>query len=385
MTELLKIDLPVTPGGNDPADYDDATLEQLNRQIDDVFQSKSAPIQSESLPFNFASFALNGSGAAMEAKMLDDKFILGRMAILGQSTVMFAPPNMGKTLLVIWLLIQAIESGEIDGKDVFYINADDNHKGLTFKLKLAEKHGFLMLAPGYNDFRADMLADYLNTLVMQEQARGKVLILDTVKKFTDIMRKDKSSAFGETVRQFVAHGGSVIMLAHVNKHRNEEGKVVFAGTSDLVDDADCAYTLDLVTQSSGTRTVKFECFKNRGDVALQAVYEYDASESLNYLARLDSVRAVGDEERKAAEAKRQQEQRLERNLEAVEAIKECIREGINQKTTLVKEAASRSGVSKSKVARALREHTGSSTAQFQYWHVNREDKNAHVFSLNWGV
>jgi hypothetical protein len=37
-------------------------------------------------------------------------------------------------MLVMWLLIQAIKANQIDGKDVFYINADDNYKGLVTKL-----------------------------------------------------------------------------------------------------------------------------------------------------------------------------------------------------------------------------------------------------------
>jgi hypothetical protein len=360
-----------------------------SQKLSDVaFQeSVSLPAPQDGQAFSLDMFSLNGMAAEMESKMLDDKFILGRMAILGQSTVFYAKPNAGKTLLTIWLLIEAIKSGEIDGKDVFYINADDNHKGLTYKLKLAEKYGFQMLAPGYNGFDAKMLSSYLAGLVLQEQASGKILILDTVKKFTDIMRKDKASDFGESVRQFVAHGGSVIMLAHVNKHKDDEGKVVYSGTTDLVDDADCAYTLDVVTDDkfSGERTVKFENFKSRGDVALDAVYSYDYSEGLSYYGRLESVKAVSDEERQAAEKQKRLDAMLDRNREAVEAIKDVLREGSQKKTELVKAAHESSGVSRSKIQRALKDHAGKSIADYQYWHLDIQDKNAHVYKLNWGV
>jgi len=109
--------------------------------------------------FDLSRFSLNGSAAEMESKMLDDTFVLGRMAILGQSTVLYAPPNAGKTLISLWLLIHAIQQGDINGADVFFVNADDNHRGLTHKLKLAEEHGFHMLAPGYNDVKAPHLVD----------------------------------------------------------------------------------------------------------------------------------------------------------------------------------------------------------------------------------
>lgn len=348
---------------------------------------QTAPYSEQPKRPALAQFTLNGTSKAMKEKMLEDKYIAGRIAVLGQSTVAFAPPNVGKTLIFIWMLKQGIESGELSGEDVFYINADDNYKGLAFKLELAEKVGFMMLAPGHKGFKAEMLGDVLNELIETEQAKGKVLILDTVKKFTDIMSKGKASAFGEAVRSFVSHGGSVIMLAHVNKHRNDDGDVIYAGTSDLVDDADCAYTMDILTddKATGSRTVKFKNIKARGDVALEAVYEYNAGEGVTYQQRLDSVRTVGDEERDKAERRKRTEAKLERNRDAVQAIKDCIRDGTTKKTELINEAHDRSGITKAKVTKALADHTGSKIDEGQLWHVKVQDKNTHVYQLNWSV
>ena len=316
--------------------------------------------------------------------MLADKFILGRIAILGQSTVIYAKPNHGKTLLMIWLLIKAVECGDINPDDVFYINADDHHKGATQKLKLAEKHGFRMLVPGYKGFNAGMLAEYLAALIDQGAAHGKVVILDTVKKFTDIMDKKKGSAFGESVRQFVSHGGSVIMLAHTNKHRNAEGNLIFSGTSDLVDDADAAYTLDIVMEEkdSGVRTVKFINFKNRGDNALEEVYEYNYGENRSYVERLASVRTINNNEKEFVELHAIRSQIYERNREAVNVITNLIQAGVNKKTELINAAMDASGLSKSLIVRALIEHEGDTDKEYQFWHVKVEDKNTHVYQLN---
>ena len=336
--------------------------------------------------FDLSKYSLSGSSAKMREKMLDDKFILGRMAILGQSTVFYAKPNAGKTLLTIWLIVHSIKAGEISGEDVFYINADDNHKGLTYKLELAEKYGFHMLAPGYNGFEAGDFSKYLRKLTSQDKARGKVLILDTVKKFTDVMDKKVGSAFGESVRRFVSHGGSVIMLAHVNKHRDADNKVIFSGTSDIVDDADCAYTLDTVTEDSfKTRTVKFENFKSRGDAASEEVYKYCAADGTMYGDRLESVTMVSDDERKQAEHTARRNQQLELNGEAIDAIKDCIREGITKKTELIAAASERAGLSKPKISRALKAHAGGSVADHEFWHVTIGDKNAHHYALNYLV
>lgn len=361
------------------------TLTEANQQAQRQAQATTSPAVSE--PFNLLKFSMNGNATKMEADMQDEKYVLGRMAILGQSTLFYAKPNAGKTLLILWLLMEKIKAGDINGEDVFYINADDTYRGLVYKLKLAEKHGFQMLAPGHNGFKAAELASYLFQMINSESAKGKVLILDTVKKFTDLMNKKTASEFGESVRQFVSHGGTVICLAHVNKHRDDEQKVVYSGTTDLVDDADCAYTLDTLTEekTTGLRTVRFENFKSRGDVTSEAVYRYNYADDTPYHARLESVEEVGAEERAKAEQRKRLESILERNQQAIEAIKDCIRDGITQKTALIKTAHENSGVSKSKISKALSEHTGSNVAENQFWHINVEDNNAHVYQFNWGI
>ena len=150
-----------------------------------------------------------------------------------------------------------------------------------------------MLAPGHNDFEPKLLPAYLEKLIQSDAAKDTILVLDTAKKFTDLMRKDKVSEFSEILRRFVSRGGSDILLAHVNKYRDADNKVIYSGVSDLVNDADCAYTLDIVNEDSATglRTVKFENFKNRGDVSKEEFYRYDARPSTLYYDRLESVEA----------------------------------------------------------------------------------------------
>lgn len=376
---------------NQKAYMEHKDAQETEQAFTELLQPTTSTTEENSAPvepfFDLTRFSLRGMAEEMESKMLEDKFILGGMAILGQSTVFYAKPNAGKTLLTLWLLMEAIKADEINGEDIFYINADDNHKGLTHKLRLAEKHGFHMLAPGYNGFNPNQLSLMLAELVKQDTASGKVLILDTVKKFTDIMDKKVGSAFGESVRQFVAHGGSVIMLAHVNKHRDTEGELIFAGTSDLVDDADCAYTLDAITEdaSTGEKTVKFENFKSRGDVSKEEVYRYDAGQGVQYIERLESVVKVSDEDREKAEKQKRLNSKYEKNLEAIDSIKEVIKEGITKKTELINAVVERTGLTKRKVTTALADHTGNNMAEYQYWHVSVKDKNAHVYQLNYGV
>lgn len=331
-------------------------------------------------------FSLNDKYEYMEKQMLATQYVIGNMAISGQFTVIYGQSNVGKTLIIMWLLNEMMKSGGID-QMIFYVNADDNYAGVALKAKVAARSGFYMLGDGLEGFSPKELFKIISSAIQDGSAKRMVLIFDTVKKYTNLMDKTAASGFTKQMRKFVVNGGTVILLAHVNKHKGEDGKSIYAGTSDLVDDSDCAYTLDVVShdKNTGKKVVKFENFKSRGNVAMEAVYEYDASESLSYEDRLDSVRLVDDTETKSIQKRQRLDRKLEQNRAAIEVIKEVINAGITQKTALLAEAHTKSGISKSKLQRALDEHTGSNVAEYQYWHVKVADKNAHIYQLNWGV
>lgn len=373
----------ITLKGEKNADLKDIQQKHGNGAVIKILNKPITPTDNEANDFSLDNFALNGQSQEMRSKMLEDKYVAGRLAILGQITYWYARPNCGKTLLIIWLLMEAIKRGEISAENIYHINADDNHKGLTFKLEIAEQWGFKVLTPGYNGFKAEMLPKYIYAMIKNDTARGKVLILDTVKKFNDLMNKKVSAEFGKVVREFSMHGGTVIGLAHVNKHKDDDGKVVYAGTTDLVDDCDCSYTLETVTedQTTGIRTVKFTNIKNRGDVALEALYEYDYSESLSYQGRLNSVRSLSNEEKQEVLKRKDREAAYERNREAIEIIKNLIRSGVTNKTDIIK-AASSEGITRGKVTKALNQHEGKSVDNYQYWQVSIQERNAHVYKLN---
>tara|TARA_R110001592_G_scaffold113322_1_gene312372 strand:+ start:15725 stop:17812 length:2088 start_codon:yes stop_codon:yes gene_type:complete len=365
-------------------EVDGMTLTKANQEQFKSNQIKPIEAQqaeSENL-FDLNIFALNGSSQQMQNQMLEDKYILGELALLGQSTAFYAKPNAGKTLLTIWLLIESIKSGGLNAEDIFYLNCDDNHKGLTYKLGLAEEWGFRMLAPGYpvhQPFKAEMLIPILGTLVRQQTASGKVLVLDTLKKFVDLMNKKSGSDFGKTIREFVSHGGSVILLAHVNKHRSEEGKVIFSGTSDIVDDIDCAYTMDIIQQDDLSKTVKFENFKNRGDVAQAASYQYSIQG--DYTTLLSSIKEIDQNQEERLIKRNKINEMLEENAELICCAIEAISEGVTIKTDLVKEIVSRTGFSRRKTLNSLNQHAGTNFELGHRWRIKIEEKNTHTFEL----
>jgi hypothetical protein len=50
----------------------------------------------------------------------------------------------------------------------------------------------------------------MNELVQSGEAKGTIFILDTLKKFTNLMDKTLASEFGNTARSYVTAGGTFV-------------------------------------------------------------------------------------------------------------------------------------------------------------------------------
>ncbi len=325
-----------------------------------------------------SKFSLTGLSSEYEKKMLADVFVLGKLALLGQWTVIYAQFNTGKTLLTLYLLMEAINAKSIDAKNVFYINADDNHVGLTEKLKIAEEYGFHMIAPGHRGYKAKDLLPTLRSLATKGKARNVIIILDTLKKFADLMDKSMLREFGEVIRMFISQGGTIIALAHVNKKRDADGKAIYAGTSDIIDDADCVYVLDTLDEAGGIKTVEFENKKNRGRVASRAAYSYIIEDGISYLELLSSITTVDDIA--ASDLRAVSAEKSVNDAAPIEIIKDCIGEGVNSKMKMASEASERSGVSKRAVLQTIERFTGDDPSQ-HHWNFKVVARGAKQFYI----
>lgn len=323
-------------------------------------------------------FSLRGRAGDVERNAVDQVPLLGRVALLGQLTVFYAAPNIGKTLLVLHLLLEAMRSGRVDPGSVYYVNVDDHAQGLLDKLRIADECGFHMVADGYRDFSSGNFLDVLREMIAEDQARGVVVVLDTLKKFTDLMDKSRATAFMKVARQFVVKGGTIIGLAHTNKHPGAGGRPVFAGTTDVRDDADCVYTLQALDPSPGDtdRVVVFDNIKRRGNVAIEAAYRYSIEPGISYDELLASVQAFDQSE--LLTLKRTEAERSDADL--IAHVQACVREGIDTKMRLADAVAERAGVSKRLAVRIIEAYTGADPARHRWQFVVRE-RGAKVFAL----
>lgn len=116
--------------------------------------------------------SITGNSTELRQQMLEDIFVLPDIALLGQWTTIYAAPNTGKTLLTLWLLKENLLSNSLDGDFVFYVNADDNFRGIVEKTELAEQWGFHMIAPNQKGFSTAQITDLMVELAEIGEARG---------------------------------------------------------------------------------------------------------------------------------------------------------------------------------------------------------------------
>lgn len=325
---------------------------------------------------------LNDSLAEMKAQMLRDVFVLDGIALLGQLTAIYAKPNAGKTLTTIYMLTESIKAGRIKGEDVFYINADDSGNGLTAKLEIAVKYGFGMVSPGYENFNSDDLVNKLKRSIVDDTARGKIIVLDTLKKFTDLMHKTKGSEFMKVAREFTLKGGTMIMLAHANKNRGADGKIVAGGTSDIGDDCDCVYLLDEVSKTETTKTVLFDNVKKRGNNVQELSFSY-AMSSKNYGELLDSVQALDFETTEKTKKDFIVNSQREKDVVVIEAIIDGISQGEQKVADLRKFAMNKDnyGISRRKFDDVLDRYTGEKLSNSSLWRVQVGERNSKIYYL----
>lgn len=358
----------------------DATEEQFVAcgETEVIYPEQTATQQPVAMANPLDKYSLRGMSAALEKLTVEQIPILGQIALKGQSTVIYAAPNTGKTLLTLSLIIEGITQGRIDASKLYYLNMDDTGKGLLDKVHLAEEYYFHMLSEGHRDFRIGEFLGIVTELVENNQCRDVIIVLDTLKKFVDLMDKTRSSSFSKVIRRFVVKGGTLIALAHTNKNPGRDGKPIYGGTSDIIDDSDCAYTLAPVTSAadSSEKVVEFVNIKRRGNVAQNAAYGYTVESGISYNEILLSVRPVDPMQL----APMKQAEQLKSDAEVIAAVKVCILEGINTKMKLAEAAAAKAGISKRSALMLVEKYAGSDPAVHR-WKYSVGERGAKIFEV----
>lgn len=321
-------------------------------------------------------YSLLGRSGEIAKQVMAEVFVLDQIALIGQATVIYGAPNTGKTLTTLKFLRESVQQGRIDPAKVYYVNVDDSARGVLEKVCIAEESSFHMLAEGYRDFNASEFLPTIMSLIESDNTQGVIIILDTLKKFTNLMDKRGSTQFGKIIRRFVMKGGTIIGLAHTNKNPGRDGKKVHAGTTDIIEDFDCAYILDAIPGEANRKVVEFTNFKKRGSVATSVSYSYSVEPQIPYSALMMSVEKVDPMQliplKQAAEV-------LSDSV-VITAIEGAIKNSINTKMKLADEVAERAKVSKRDALSIIEKYSGNDPA-IHRWSFDVRDRGSKVYVL----
>jgi hypothetical protein len=148
------------------------------------------------------------------------------------------------------------------------------------------------------------------------------------------------------LKNFTHAGGSVVLIAHSNKHLGVDGSPVLEGVGDLKNDADCVVQ---VTRNKDVITLKNE--KERSYVERLAIFK--TTETKSYKELLNSFRQLSGEEAEKLYDQRCKEVFIEENERLVDSIKSEIGPVSSQKTDLVRRVVDDTGLNRKAVIDVL--------------------------------
>lgn len=324
-------------------------------------------------------FTLRGSADELEASAAGTKPLLGCFVMDGQATMIYAAPNTGKTLIVLYLVLKAIAEGKIDPDRVIYVNADDGSGGLATKNRLFQDVGAHMIAPGQKGMKTRHLTEKMVQAIEDGSAKGTLIIIDTLKKFTDPMDKKRTSEFGQICREYVMAGGTVLALGHTRKNPKANGKPQYQGTTDILEDFDAVYVAELADgkEKGGRRVVLFDMEKKRADSPNVVAYAYADEPGASYEEKLASVEPVDPND--YADYRKSDADVDEVRIRMT--IADLIGDGYSGgKMALAGAAAKACGISKSRAIRVITQNTGT-TPGLHLWNTETGAHNTQSYRL----
>lgn len=316
----------------------------------------------------------------MKKNLSNDFYIIPDMALAGQVSLFYAWPNTGKTLLFFYFIIKGIEDRTLKPDDILYINADDHYRGLFTKTQIAKKYGFFIISPAEAGVSPTDIIQLLDELAGSDEATGKIIILDTLKKFADMMDKRSQADLYSVLRRLVAKNASVIIAGHANKHLDTNDHLVYEGTSDTMNDVDCVYSVYCLSDREDPKQiVEFRREKDRGDVTPKVSYSYRKERGMHYEEIIKSIRRLDDTEADQVNILKGQKDRKTQYKKELMFVSELLKSGPKNQSAILDQLSKldplKRKISRNSLRAALKDLTG------EAWTVERGEKNAAIYTL----
>lgn len=272
------------------------------------------------------------------------EFVIPELVVRGHLIAVVAEPNGGKTTIFAHLAGEMTQAGY----EVTYVNADISAADAKGMFEQARQNGYRLLLPDMKPglSMADVVRDLEALNASGRDLSNQIMIFDTLKKMVDVINKAEAKRLYQTLRGLTAKGATIIVLAHTNKYKGEDGKPIFEGTGDLRADVDELIYLDPEKRQDGSMLVSTRVDKCRARGLEAVTFEIAPDRSVKRLGEYVDIHGL-----------RKRGQEKARYASDIEAIREAIRAGNHQQGEIAK-YCSELGVGKNKCHRVLREFDG---------------------------
>jgi hypothetical protein len=293
--------------------------------------------------------------------MEEATFIIPNLIVRGHLHALIAEANGGKTALMVHQAAKITEQGF----DVYYVNADAGPGDLKSHFAHAQIHGYKVIAPDAKRGGSpeQVVALFKEAANNDVDMSNSVFIMDTLKKFTEVIQKSDAKEFYKLLRKLTVKGATVILLGHSNKYRGEDGKQVYEGTADLRNDVDNLIYLNSV-KNEGTNRLEITTHpdKIRADYKPRSFFINLSDRSVE---EPEEVVQILDKERQ----------------QALKYAKEAITAGINTKVAIAEYMKEKTSLGKNRLLKFLDEFSRGPHPSI-YAQVGGGEKNATIYSLH---
>ena len=282
-----------------------------------------------------------------------------KVVAMNELSVVYGPTGSAKTLV---MLSDTILDKTNRGKeDVVYVNLDDSAIGLAEKAEILAELKIKMIK------EIDPMMLY--SMIDENVTKGKIIVIDTVKKIVNLMEKAQVAGLMKHLKKFTHAGGTVILIAHANKNLGSDGFPVLEGVGDLRNDADCVVMVqrhkDIITMTNDK--------KHRSYVELEAIFQ--TAETKDYKSLMYSIKQLSGQDAIDLKLQREQECFKEDNCRLIETITEMIGILPVQKTKLVNDLIEDTGLSRRNIVTILE------LLEEDLWDLEKGPNNSKNYSL----
>lgn len=271
------------------------------------------------------------------------EWIIKNLIISGHIVLLPAEPNGGKTTIFFHLSAQMVK----DGYDVYYVNADISGGDAKPMVNQAKKNGFTLMLP---DLKVDKSMDtVLHKLIDMSNDGSRydnvVFIFDTLKKMLNVISKSSAKNFFALFRRLSAKGMTIILLAHTNKYKDDEGNPIYEGTGDLRADVDELIYLIPQRHDDKSMTVTTKPDKQRGSFE-EISFNIDPNRNvtlLNYPVNTIQANQIANE--------------LKQDQAAITAINQAILDGSTTQKDIISYCLQHATVGERAIRRMLVKYT----------------------------